>query len=199
MSDTAQDVREGAQDGAFEALLEFIRDNRGFDFTGYKRPSLRRRIDKRVVTLGIDSYADYLAHLEANQDEFVDLFNTILINVTSFFRDPAAWEYLAAEIVPRILESRPAPEPIRVWSAGCASGEEAYTVAMLLAEALDELGLPLAREDLCHRRRRAGARAGAARGLRARRTSRPCRSRCRIATSSCRTAGTSSGPTSVEP
>ena len=139
MSDTAQDVREGAQDGAFEALLEFIRDNRGFDFTGYKRPSLRRRIDKRVVSLGIDSYADYLAHLEANQDEFVDLFDTILINVTSFFRDPAAWEYMAAEIVPRILESRPAPEPIRVWSAGCASGEEAYTVAMLLAEALDEL------------------------------------------------------------
>ena len=139
MSDTAQQPREGAQDAAFEALLEFIRDNRGFDFTGYKRPSLRRRIDKRVVSLGIDSYADYLAHLEANQDEFVDLFDTILINVTSFFRDPAAWEYLAAEIVPRILESRPAPEPIRVWSAGCASGEEAYTVAVLLAEALDEL------------------------------------------------------------
>ena len=102
----AHDVRERPDD-VFEALLEFIRDNRGFDFTGYKRPSLRRRIDKRMVALGIDSYADYLAHLEANQDEFVDLFDTILINVTGFFRDAPAWEYLAGEIVPRILESGP--------------------------------------------------------------------------------------------
>ena len=122
MSDAAPAPRDGAADDAFEALLEFIRDNRGFDFTGYKRPSLRRRIDKRIVAIGLDSYADYLAHLEANQDEFVDLFDTILINVTGFFRDAPAWEYLAGEIVPRILEQRPAPAPIRVWSAGCASG-----------------------------------------------------------------------------
>ncbi len=138
MSDPAPAPSDSAGEDTFEALLEFIRDNRGFDFTGYKRPSLRRRIDKRMTTLGLDSYADYLGHLEANQDEFVDLFDTILINVTGFFRDPAAWDYLAGEIVPRILETRPPPEPIRVWSAGCASGEEAYSTAMLLAEALDE-------------------------------------------------------------
>ena len=100
--------RDGADDDTFEALLEFIRDNRGFDFTGYKRPSLRRRIDKRMATVALDSYADYLAHLEANQDEFVELFDTILINVTGFFRDPAAWEYLAGEIVPRLARDSPA-------------------------------------------------------------------------------------------
>jgi two-component system CheB/CheR fusion protein len=138
VSDPARDPIDSAEDDAFEAMLAFIRDNRGFDFTGYKRPSLRRRIDKRVMSLGIDSYADYLGYLEANQDEIVDLFDTILINVTGFFRDAPAWEYAAAEILPRILESRPPPEPIRVWSAGCASGEEAYSAAMLLAEALDE-------------------------------------------------------------
>jgi two-component system CheB/CheR fusion protein len=89
-----------------------------------------------MQTIGIDTYNDYLDYLEVHPDEFVDLFNTILINVTTFFREPQAWEYIATEIIPTIINSKQKMKPIRVWSAGCASGEETYTVAMLLAEAL---------------------------------------------------------------
>ncbi|WP_082950761.1 CheR family methyltransferase [Mycobacterium sp. 1164985.4] len=121
---------------AFEALLRYMRDSRGFDFTGYKRTSLMRRVQHRMRQAGSESYEQYLDHLQASPDEFDALFNTILINVTAFFRDPQAWEYLGEEVVPSLLAERGPDDPIRVWSAGCASGQEAYTLAMVLAEAL---------------------------------------------------------------
>ncbi len=126
-----------------ENLLEYIKRNRGFDFSGYKRPSLSRRITKRMQTLNIENYTEYLDYLEVHQDEFVNLFNTILINVTAFFRDPQVWEYIANEIIPKIISSKEPSKPIRVWAAGCASAEETYTIAMLLAEALsmEEYGM----------------------------------------------------------
>jgi two-component system CheB/CheR fusion protein len=120
----------------FEALIEFLKNNRGFDFTGYKRSSLRRRIGKRMQTLHIERYGDYLDYLEVHPEEFIQLFNTILINVTGFFRDAAAWEFLATDVLPGLIAGKQPHEPIRVWSAGCASGEEAYTLAMVFAEAL---------------------------------------------------------------
>jgi two-component system, chemotaxis family, CheB/CheR fusion protein len=120
----------------FEVLLDYLKRGRGFDFTGYKRSSLRRRITKRMQQHQIDSYSDYLDYLEVHPEEFAHLFNTILINVTAFYRDAPAWEYLATEIVPRIVSGKLPGEPIRVWSAGCASGEETYTIAIILAEAL---------------------------------------------------------------
>jgi two-component system CheB/CheR fusion protein len=128
-----------APDPEFEALLEFVRDNRGFDYTGYKRPTLVRRVQKRMDAVGARDYGAYREQLDGDPAEFAALFDAILINVTSFFRDPAAWEYVAAEIVPRILESE--ERPVRIWSAGCASGAESYTLAILFAEALgkDEL------------------------------------------------------------
>jgi two-component system CheB/CheR fusion protein len=85
--------------------------------------------------VGLDRYDDYLDHLLLHPDEFTQLFNTILINVTSFFRDPDAWTYLQNELLPALLQRREG-QPIRIWCAGCASGEEACTVAMVLAEAL---------------------------------------------------------------
>jgi two-component system, chemotaxis family, CheB/CheR fusion protein len=120
----------------FEALLEFLKANRGFDFTGYKRATLQRRFHKRMAAVGIESYAEYLDLLQAEPDEFTQLFNTLLINVTRFFRDDATWQYVAETIVPMLLERRSGDTPLRVWSAGCASGEEAYTLAMILAEAI---------------------------------------------------------------
>jgi len=131
-------VRTTRVDPAFEDLLRFVRENRGFDYAAYKRPSLMRRFGRRLESLGIDSYEDYRHYLEAEPREYAELFNTILINVTSFFRDPAAWEALKSRIFPRIVESKSDKEPIRVWSAGCASGEEAYSAAILLAEAVGE-------------------------------------------------------------
>jgi two-component system CheB/CheR fusion protein len=121
---------------AFEALLRYMRDSRGFDFTGYKRTSLMRRVRHRMDIAGYDSFEEYLDVLQAGSDEFDALFNTILINVTDFFRDPPAWEYVRDEAVPPILAERGPSDPIRVWSAGCASGQEAYTLAMVLTEVL---------------------------------------------------------------
>src|SRR3954470_18252268 len=119
-------------------LLEHLRDHRGFDFSGYKRASLERRIKRRLDAIGIDNYRDYQDYLEVTPDEFTELFNTILINVTGFFRDKPAWDYVASEIIPALLESVPEQESIRVWSAACSSGEEAYTLAMLFVEALGD-------------------------------------------------------------
>src|SRR5262249_3616332 len=107
---------------------------RAFDFTGYKRSSLVRRVDRRVAQVGVADYQEYLDYLQVHQDEFTALFNTILINVTGFFRDPDAWDYLRTESLPPLLAARRPDAPIRVWSAGCASGEEAYTLAITLAE-----------------------------------------------------------------
>ena len=120
---------------AFEALLEYIRTNRGFDFTGYKRQSLKRRFAKRMQSLRIEGHEEYRHYLAEHSDEFERLFNTILINVTGFFRDAPAWQYIQEEIVPEIARAR-AGEGIRVWSTGCASGEEAYTLAIVFAEVL---------------------------------------------------------------
>jgi two-component system CheB/CheR fusion protein len=122
-------------DPSFEALLDYLKRSRGFDFTGYKRSTLMRRVEKRMKTVEVEDYAAYVDYLEVHPDEFSHLFNTILINVTGFFRDPDAWESLRALVQQRLLE-REGGEPIRVWSAGCASGEETYTLVMLLAEAL---------------------------------------------------------------
>jgi two-component system CheB/CheR fusion protein len=123
-------------DQDFEILLDFLKRNRGFDFTGYKRSTLQRRVQKRMEAVGIDSYPVYLDFLEAEADEFKQLFDTLLINVTHFFRDDTPWQYLAEHVLPLLIARAPPGVPIRVWSAGCASGEEAYTLAIQFAEAL---------------------------------------------------------------
>jgi two-component system CheB/CheR fusion protein len=123
-----------------DILLEYLQRTRGFDFTGYKRSTLERRIRKRMAEVHCESYVDYLDFLEVQPDEFSLLFNTILINVTGFFRDGPTWDYLASDALPALIESIGDGDPIRVWCAGCASGEETYTIAILLAEALGEQG-----------------------------------------------------------
>ncbi|GAA1876601.1 PAS domain-containing protein [Asanoa iriomotensis] len=120
-----------------DELLIFIRDARGFDFTGYKRSSVARRISKRMNDIAVANYVDYRDVLETDAAEFSALFNTILINVTSFFRDPDCWAEVREQIIPELLEARPDGQ-IRVWSAGCSTGEEPYTLAILFAEILGE-------------------------------------------------------------
>ena len=129
---------DGQVDESFEALLRFMRDSRGFDFTGYKRTSLMRRVRHRMEQAGHPTFEEYLDVLQASSDEFAALFNTILINVTTFFRDAEAWDVLPDDAIPAMLAARAPHDPIRIWSAGCASGQEPYSLAMLLAE---ELGL----------------------------------------------------------
>lgn len=123
-----------APDPEFESLLIYLRQNRGFDFTGYKRSTLMRRVLKRIQSLDLATITDYVDHLEVYPEEFNYLFNTILINVTAFFRDPSAWAKLCMEVLPQLITQKGKTEPIRIWSAGCASGEEAYTLAIVMAE-----------------------------------------------------------------
>jgi two-component system CheB/CheR fusion protein len=125
-------------DEQLEALLLYLKESRGFDFTGYKRSSLGRRVRRRMSQLGMDNYAEYQDYLEVHPEEFTALFNTILINVTQFFRDTEAWDHLREVVLPSLLSRKPPGEPVRFWSAGCASGEEPYSLAILLAEMLGQ-------------------------------------------------------------
>jgi two-component system, chemotaxis family, CheB/CheR fusion protein len=118
-----------------ELVLEHLKEVRAFDFTGYKRATLGRRIEKRMLEVGVADHESYVEYLEVHPDEFVPLFNTLLINVTSFFRDGDVWEVLRNHSVPDILSRKP-DGPIRIWSAGCSTGQEAFSAVMLFAEAL---------------------------------------------------------------
>jgi two-component system CheB/CheR fusion protein len=129
-------VGESDADQHFDNLLQHLQLTRGFDFSAYKRTSLMRRVTKRMQTVGVDNYDSYLDYLQVHQDEFAALFNTILINVTSFYRDPEVWASLSNDVLPALIGERGSDRVIRVWSAGCASGQEPYTVAMALAEIL---------------------------------------------------------------
>ncbi|GAA3789768.1 PAS domain S-box protein [Sphaerisporangium flaviroseum] len=128
----------------FHDLLLMLKETRGFDFTGYKQTTLMRRINRRLETLKLNDYGEYRDHLELEPEEFGRLFDSLLINVTGFFRDPAAWQVLRETALTSLLESKGAGNPIRIWSAGCATGEEAYSLAMIMAE---ELGM----EEFRHR------------------------------------------------
>jgi two-component system, chemotaxis family, CheB/CheR fusion protein len=129
-------AEKSPSDPQFESLLRYIQESRGLDFRGYKRTSLKRRITLRMEAVGVEDFGAYQSHLEVHPGEFEDLLNTVLINVTSFFRDPEAWEVLKTEVVPQIVAEAGSERAIRIWSVGCASGEEPYSIAMLFAEAL---------------------------------------------------------------
>ena len=127
---------ESNSDRDFNELLLMMKESRGFDFTGYKRSTLERRINRRLAVVGLSTFAEYRDYLELEPEEFSQLFDSMLINVTSFFRDPLAWQALQERVIPELLSAKGAKTPVRVWSAGCATGEEAYTLAIVLAEAM---------------------------------------------------------------
>ncbi len=125
-----------ASDDALESILEKIRAARNFDFRNYKRATLRRRIERRMSDRRCRSLAEYAALLDRAPEEYDALVSGMLIRVTSFFRDPEAWEFLRKKALPEILSRKPHGEELRAWSVGCATGEETYSLAMLIAEAL---------------------------------------------------------------
>src|SRR5215472_7948691 len=129
-------VSDEDSDQEFDELLLMLKETRGFDFTGYKRTTLMRRVRRRMDARGLTSLGEYRDYLELEPEEFTRLFDSLLINVTGFFRDPQAWEALHEEVLPELLSAKSARRPLRVWSAGCATGEEAYTLAIVLAEAM---------------------------------------------------------------
>jgi two-component system CheB/CheR fusion protein len=136
--DDGEGVAGSTPDQSFRALLEKLSVRHNFDFREYKEPSLVRRIRARMAQVHTGDFETYSRYLDQHADEHVALFNTILINVTAFFRDPEAWTLLAAELLPRVVAAARETRSIRVWSVGCSSGEEPYSIAMLLAEHLGE-------------------------------------------------------------
>lgn len=136
MTDGAEVSEGAAADPAFGALLEKLTDSYNFDFREYKPASLVRRIQARMSQVHADGFAAYTAYLDEHPDEHVALFNTILINVTGFFRDAEAWKTLAEEVMPRLVAEASQTRSLRLWSAGCSTGEEPYSLAILLAEQL---------------------------------------------------------------
>jgi two-component system CheB/CheR fusion protein len=119
-----------------EEVIEKIRAARSFDFRNYKRATLRRRIERRMVETRCKSHQEYVALLDASPPEFDTLISSLLIKLTSFFRDREAWAALRKKAIPELLAAHKSGDEIRVWSAGCATGEETYSIAILLAEAL---------------------------------------------------------------
>ena len=117
-----------------EELLQFLAEERDFDLRGYKPSTLERRIRKRMGQLSLGSFDEYLEYIRAHPDETNQLLNTILINVTEFFRDPAAWDVIASDILPYLLKRLRTGDSFRAWVAGCSTGEEVYSLAILVAE-----------------------------------------------------------------
>ena len=108
-------------------------------FRSTRQNTFYRRIERRMGIHQIDKIADYVRYLQENSQELDLLFKELLIGVTSFFRDPAAWEELRENVIPALLASRPAGQALRAWVPGCSTGEEAYSLAMVFKEAMGKL------------------------------------------------------------
>ncbi len=126
----------------FEKITVILKAKTRHDFSLYKPTSVYRRIERRMVIHQLASIADYAGFLQQNPQEVHLLFKELLIGVTNFFRDPAMWQELKDEALPKILASYPEGGVLRAWSCGCSSGEEAYSLGMLFREALDQVQQP---------------------------------------------------------
>ncbi len=122
-----------------QTFLEEMRVVTGIDFNAYKRATILRRLQRRMAATGAPRLRDYIRHVRANPDEHRRLASSFLIKVTQFFRDADLFEHLRTVVIPELIdEARDNERELRIWSAGCATGEEAYSLAILIAEALGE-------------------------------------------------------------
>lgn len=119
-------------------IFKLLRDAWGVDFTFYKKSTISRRIARRVALKKVKTLSEYLKVLQSDRKELDSLYQDLLIQVTSFFRDPDVFRVLRNKILPQILARKPAGDPIRIWVPGCASGEEAYSIAICLLESLED-------------------------------------------------------------
>ncbi len=130
---------EGKTQSALEKVLILLRTQTGHDFSLYKKSTVYRRIERRIGLHQVDGIATYVRYLRENPQEAELLFKELLIGVTRFFRDPEAWEYLKGKIIPQLLAALPAGGVIRAWTPGCSTGEEAYSLAIIFKEALEQV------------------------------------------------------------
>ncbi|MBT9588794.1 PAS domain-containing protein [bacterium] len=135
----AQIQAPGIPDEVLRKIVLRLHGQTGHDFSLYKQDNLARRIARRMAVVQVDRGEDYLGYLEQSWSEGEALFRDLLIGVTRFFRDPMAFQALQEKVIPRIFADRPPGAPIRVWVPGCSTGEEAYSIAILLQEHADSL------------------------------------------------------------
>ena len=126
-------------ENALKKIFVVLRAQTGHDFSLYKPSTIQRRIVRRMAVHQIDSIDDYIKYLQQTAAEVTALFRDLLIGVTNFFRDPEAFKALEEEAIPKIFEGKPAGATVRVWSPGCSTGEEAYSLAILLTERMEAL------------------------------------------------------------
>lgn len=126
-------------ESAMKKIFVLLRAQTGHDFSQYKPNTIHRRIERRMAVHQIESIAEYVMYLQQNPAEVEALFRDLLIGVTRFFRDPAAFKALEEQVIPKLFAGKPADAVIRVWAPGCSTGEEAYSIAMLLQERLESL------------------------------------------------------------
>ena len=124
-----------------DPVVTWLRSAKGTDFMRYKRPTIERRIRRRMGFLKITKPEDYVQYLSTHPLEVESLYEDILVKVTHFFRDIDAFDALRNEVLPEIIQRKGLDTPIRIWVVGCATGEEAYSVAMCLTEAFDNLAI----------------------------------------------------------
>ena len=134
-----QDVPTEQED--YQHILQLLRTHSGLELRQYKQETIRRRIARRMVLLRMESIGEYVRYLQARPDEVTNLQEDVLIGVTRFFRDPAFWQALSADVLPAFFENRPPQRPVRIWCAGCSTGEEVYAIAMTCLEYMTAHGL----------------------------------------------------------
>ncbi len=150
-------------ENALEKIFILLRAQTGHDFSLYKPSSVHRGIERRMAVHQIDGMDGYVKYLLQSRAEVEALFHGLLIGVTGFFRDPEAFRALEEEAIPKLLADKPAGASIRVWTPGCSTGEEAYSIAILLKERIEELNQTFAVQIFAtdiDRRAIAAARAG---------------------------------------
>ena len=124
---------------ALDKVIILLRAQTGQDFSLYKKSTIHRRIERRMALHQLKKIADYVRYLRANAQESELLFKELLIGVTSFFRDPTVWEQLKTEVLPALFAARPQGGVLRVWVPACSTGEEAYSLAIIFKEALEQV------------------------------------------------------------
>lgn len=141
----AAPTEKGARPDLTEEFLRqiriLLRNRTKHDFSGYKPTTLRSRLTRRIAGHQLDTPQQHLQMLQEDPYELDLLFRDFLIAVTSFFRDPEAFHWLSIHVLPQLLQKRPEHDPVRVWVAGCSTGEEAYSLAIVLHEYIERLGL----------------------------------------------------------
>jgi len=123
-----------------QKVFSLIRSATGHDFSQYKQTNIRRRIERRLAVHQIDKLADYIIYMQKNSLEIDALFKDLVIGVTSLFRDPEAYQVIEEKVLPPLLQVKQSDEPLRCWVVGCSTGEEAYSLAVVVAEAMEKMG-----------------------------------------------------------